>query len=405
MSTFLMPSLGADMEAGTLVEKLVVPGETLRRGDVIAAIETQKGVIEIEVFEDGVLGEWVVGLGETVPVGTPLAEITSASESEAETAVGASAEAEQNALAKSLVTQNSGQEGEAEEVSQSVPPPVIAPARAAGSAQELPTRVRATPAARRLAARWGLDLHSLASSPEETLYRADVEAWQSRPQPKGMPGMRAAIAAAMARSKREIPHFYLSHITDLTAAEAFVAQWNSDKSPQDRLLIGALYIKALALAVRRFPEFSGTFENGEFEPGETAHIGLAINLRGGGLVAPALFDPGAQSLEALMQSMRSLIFRVKSGRFQAKELTGGTITLSSLGERGVDQLFGVIQPPQVAIIGIGTPRLRPWVHQQAVVPRKVACLTLAADHRVSDGHRGALFLNAIDKHLQNPEKL
>jgi pyruvate dehydrogenase E2 component (dihydrolipoamide acetyltransferase) len=217
--------------------------------------------------------------------------------------------------------------------------------------------------------------------------------------------MRQAIAAAMARSKREIPHYYLSHLTDLTPLETFLAEVNAGRAPEDRLLPGALYLKAIALALRKYPEFNGHFADGRFTPSDHAHIGLAINLRGKGLVAPALFDVQGQDIGSLMAAMRDLIARVRAGRFKARELSDATITLTSLGDRGVDGLFGVIYPPQVAIIGIGTPSLRPWVDGETIAPRRIATLTLAADHRVSDGHRGALFLRAIDTQLQRPETL
>jgi pyruvate dehydrogenase E2 component (dihydrolipoamide acetyltransferase) len=411
MSQFLMPSLGSDMEAGILVEKLAAPGETVHRGDVIAAVETQKGVIEIEVFEDGILAEWLVPIGEKVPVGTPLAVVRAAGETSAETpglqnsgqpeAQALQAPAREEFPQDALQSQSAAPDGSASAVLQQA----YSRASPVDPGQKPSERLRATPAARRLAARLGLDLNSLARDPAQTLYRADVEARQEQPQAAGLSGMRAAIAAAMARSKREIPHYYLSHMIDLTAAQAFIIRQNTGRPPQDRLLVSAAYVKALALAVRKFPEFNGHFRDGGLQPSQTSHVGLAINLRGGGLVAPALFDPAAQSLDALMQSMRNLVARVRAGRFQARELTGATITLSSLGDRGVDQLYGVIYPPQVAIIGIGAPSLRPWVHQQAVVPRQIAGLTLAADHRASDGHRGALLLNAIDNLLQHPEEL
>lgn len=384
MSRFLMPSLGADMEAGTLVETLAAPGDAVRRGDIIAAVETQKGVIEIEVYEDGTLAEWLVSIGEKVPVGSPLAEISRPGEP---VPVPSGRQAEEQPQEDPAWT--------AADISPTFP-------RSAARGQP---RVLATPAARRLAARRGLDLSSLEHDPSRPICRSDVGVLLDRTEPAGPSDMRDAISAAMARSKREIPHYYLSHTADMTALEDFLASRNADRPPQERVLAAAAYVKAVALAVRKFPEFSGSFSNGSFQPAETAHVGLAVRLRGGGLVAPALFDPAAQSLDALMRAIRDLVARVRAGRFKASELTGATITLSSLGDRGVDRLYGVIYPPQVAIVGIGTPALRPWVHQEKVVLRRTACLTLSADHRASDGHRGALFLNEIGKALQNPEAL
>ncbi|HEY0918327.1 2-oxo acid dehydrogenase subunit E2, partial [Devosia sp.] len=218
-------------------------------------------------------------------------------------------------------------------------------------------------------------------------------------------GMRAAIAAAMARSKREIPHYYLAHTIDLTAAEAFVARYNERREPAGRLLLGALFLKAVSLAAKKYPEFSGHFEAGAFTPSAAVHAGVAINIRGTGLVAPAIHDSDQLSLDALMAAMRDLVARVRAGRFRASKLSDPTITVSSLGERGVETLYGVIYPPQVAIVGVGMPVLRPWAVDGMLGVRRVVSMTLAGDHRVSDGHRGALFLAAIDTLLQSAEAL
>ena len=417
MSAFLMPSLGADMEAGTLVEQLLSPGDNVKRGDVIAAIETQKGVIEIEVFEDGVLEDWLVDLGTKVPVGTPLAMIRSTSDSAAadpETPDTPEPEAPQPHDPKPApvpredpAPHDPAPQGPGPEVP--VPegpfPEIPVPEdRARTEAKPVRSRQRISPAARRLAAQTGVDPSRLGPGTGKPITRSDIAAL-ARDHTPAQSDMRAAIAAAMSRSKREIPHYYLSHTVDLTKADSFITAENATRAPGDRLLLGALYLKALARAVKKVPEMNGTFEEGEFHQSEAVHTGLAIALRSGGLVAPALFDADTQNLDELMTSMRDLIARVRAGRYRARELSEATITLSSLGDRGVDQLYGVIYPPQVAIVGIGTPALRPWVEGAKVVPRLTATLTLAADHRVSDGRRGALFLATIAKHLQTPERL
>jgi len=272
-------------------------------------------------------------------------------------------------------------------------------------------RVRITPAALRLAQSMGVDprgLGDIGTGPGGAFTLADIEAATpsiATPPANPMDGMRAAIAAAMTRSKAEIPHYYLAHSVDLSTAQAFVEQTNAERAPDERLLLGALYLKAVAKALRKYAEFNGYFSDGGFQPASAINPGMAITLRGGGLVAPAILDADSHTLDELMESMRDLAGRVRAGRFRATELSDATITVTSLGERGVDQLFGVIYPPQVAIVGIGTPRDHPFAVGDAVKTRLTTTLTLAADHRVSDGHRGALFLRAIDKHLQKPEKL
>lgn len=397
MEAFHMPSLGADMEAGTLVEWLKQPGDAVKRGDVIAVVDTQKGAIEIEVFNDGIVDSQLVDVGTTVPVGTPLAMIRG----EGEVAGGGEPPPTPVPPVR-----------EAEAAAPPAPPSAAEPAHVPEAVAAPGVRRSISPAARRLAESRGIDIASLSGTgPGGVIELADVaaalggapEAQKRAAEP--MSGMRGAIAAAMARSKREIPHYYLSNTIDLTRADAHVAGHNADRPPDERILVAALFVKAVALACGKYPEFSGHFEDGRFHPAEIVHVGVAINIRGGGLVAPAIHDTASLTIEALMAAMRDLVARVRAGRFRATELSDPTITVSSLGERGVDALFGVIYPPQVAIVGFGMPAERPWIENGTVAPRRIVTATLAADHRVSDGHRGALFLNEIDRLLQEPEKL
>ncbi|WP_298864073.1 dihydrolipoamide acetyltransferase family protein [uncultured Sulfitobacter sp.] len=383
MTQFVMPSLGADMEDAILVEQLIAVGKPVHRGDIIAAVETQKGVIEVEVFENGFLEKWLVPLGTRVPVGTPIAELRSDDASNLQ---------EEPDMPQRLVSDH-----------QRVQPRISHATPSLASNFPNKVRQRVTPAARRRAVQTGFDLATLGH--EEIITLDDLPQVQQAPDTTPLSGMRQAIAAAMSRSKREIPHYYLSNIIDLTAAEAFVADHNADLPPEKRLLVGALFIRAIARAIEKFPEFNGLFENDQFLPNPKPHIGMAINLRGGGLVAPALHDADTGSLDDLMGRLRDLVERVRQGRFRAREMSDPTITLTSLGDRGVTGITGVIFPPQVAIIGIGTPDWQPLVREGQIVARRAATVTLAADHRVSDGHRGAGFLLSIIRNLQKPETL
>ncbi|MES2896855.1 MAG: dihydrolipoamide acetyltransferase family protein [Pseudomonadota bacterium] len=395
MAEFLMPSLGADMEAGTLVEWLVKPGAVVKRGDIVAVVETQKGAIEIEVFEEGVVERFLVEPGATVPVGTPLAVIRGEAEPAGEEAAPSPVIAAEPAAPAPVAP---------EPVAPAARPP---PAPSAAT----PEHVRASPAARRLATERGVDLAKVSGTgPGGAIQLADIEslaapAPASRPPAFDFSQMRAAIAAAMSRSKREIPHYYLWETVELRAASAWVARANAEQPPDKRLLLAALFVKATAVAARAYPEFNGFFEEGAFRQSTAVHVGLAIALRGGGLAAPAIHDTADLDLDTLMERMRDLVGRVRAGRFRSSEVADPTITVSSLGERGVEALFGVIYPPQVAIVGFGKVVERPWVVDGAIGPRPVATVTLAADHRVSDGHRGALFLAEIGRLLQHPEAL
>ncbi len=397
MVDFLMPSLGADMEAGTLVEWLVKPGDRVKRGDVVAVVETQKGAIEIEIYQAGEIEQILIPLDTKVPVGTPLARLRG--EGEAKPIAPSVLTAPAPAIAKP-----------AEATPERVP---ISPTAVA--VPSITARVRASPAARKLAEIRGIDLAAVTGSgPAGAITSADVDRMAPKPvtppEKRRAPSldlnaMRTAIAAAMARSKREIPHYYLEHQVDVSACEKWLAENNAALPPESRILMGALTIKAVALAVRRFPAFNGFYRDNKFEPSGAIHVGVAISIRGGGLTAPALHDADQLSIDELMGGLRDLVQRARAGRIRSSEMVDPTITVSSLGERGVDALYGVIYPPQVAIIGFGKVAQRPWVVDGAIGPRSIVTTTMSGDHRVSDGHAGALFLAEIGKLLQEPGKL
>jgi pyruvate dehydrogenase E2 component (dihydrolipoamide acetyltransferase) len=169
--------------------------------------------------------------------------------------------------------------------------------------------------------------------------------------------------------------------------------------------MGALFVRATALAARAVPEMNGHVTDGAFRPAEAVHAGVVVALRGGGLIAPAIHDADRRDLDATMAAMRDLVARARTGRLRNSEMTEGTITVSSLGESGADALAGVIYPPQVALAGFGAPVRRPWVTGEEIRPREVVTVTLSADHRASDGRRGARFLAEIARRLQSPEEL
>jgi len=390
---FRMPSLGADMEAGTLVEWLIKPGDWVKRGDIVAVVETQKGAIEIETFQAGQVEQILVNLHSKVPVGTPLALIRTEGEGK---------------LSPPRVTPLPT----VPRAPISIPGPATPPPAPVGPAGT-PLGLRASPAARRLALENGVDLATIAGSgPAGAIIYADVERSAAAATAKRKRGawldldaMRTAIGAAMARSKREIPHYYLEHRVDVSPCQQWLTEKNARLPPNSRLLIAALWIKAVALAARRFPTFNGFYHDNKFEPAPAVHVGVAIAIRGGGLAAPALHDADRLSLSDLMNRMRDLVQRTRAGRIRGSEISDATITVSGLGERGVETLYGIIYPPQVAIVGFGKTENRPWVVDGTIGPRSVVNVTLSGDHRVSDGHAGALFLAEIGKLLQDPDKL
>ncbi|MGE5147733.1 MAG: dihydrolipoamide acetyltransferase family protein [Candidatus Eiseniibacteriota bacterium] len=409
MSDFVMPSLGADMERGTLVEWLVKPGQAVKRGDIVAVVETHKGAIDVEIFEDGVVAELCVPEGKEVPVGTVLAHVTSAGGAPA---AKASAPPPPPAPSKPAPAARAP----------TAPPPAPPPAPTITPAAPITgAHVKVTPAARRRAAELGLDIARIAGTGVDgSVTLADVALAATVPSAKTAPAappartkragfdpaeMRRAIAAAMSRSKREIPHYYLSETTELSRALAWLEAFNRDRAPDARLLPAALLLKAAALALREVPRLNGFWEGDAFRPGPGIHVGWAIALRGGGLVAPAIHDADRLPLPDLMDGLRDLVQRARAGGLRGSELTDPTVTVTSLGERGAETVMGIIYPPQVAIVGFGRIVTRPWVVDGRVEPRPVVSLSLAADHRASDGHLGGQLLAAIDRLLQEPETL
>jgi pyruvate dehydrogenase E2 component (dihydrolipoamide acetyltransferase) len=398
MIDFEMPSLGADMDAGTLVEWYKHPGDPLKRGDIIALVETQKGAIEIEVFNDGTLDEIKVEPGQKVPVGTVLATI--AAPGKTVPPKGPSAEPTRKTVpppAHPVAARLMPPEGEA-------PPRTVAP-----PLEVLKGRPKVTPAARRRAAEAGFDIGAIAPGADGVIGLRELAAGAAKPAAR-RPGldlgeMRKAIAAAMSRSHRDIPHYWVSQTIDVTPLFAWLEAENARRPVASRLLYAAPLAKAVALALKETPELNGHYAGDVCVPSESVHLGIATALRGGGLVAPALHDVDALTLDALMGALADLVPRARAGRLRSSELTDATATFSNLGEGTSENLMPLIYPPQVAIVGCGAVTLRPWVVDGAVVARRVLTVTVAGDHRVSDGRRASQFLSQLDQLLQKPEAL
>lgn len=379
MAEFRMPSLGSDMESGTLLEWRVKPGDRVRRRDVIAVVETEKAAIEIEVYEDGIVERLLVQPGQKVPVGTVMAIIR--------TEAGA------------------GAPGPDAPEPTSLPTPGIQPST-------VTRRVKASPYARRLAAERGVDLDTVkGTAPGGAVRAADIQraapppAVGEKPADGPQAAMRRAIAAAMTRSKREIPHAYFQTRVDMRRTLDWLAAENLRRSIQDRVLPVVPLIRAVSLALGEVPELNGFWVEGRHRIAEAIHIGFVINLRQGGLIAPALLNTEQKGVAELMADLRDLITRARSGGLRSSEMTEATITITNLGERGVETVFGIIYPPQVALVGFGRITEQPWCENGMLGIRPILTATLSADHRAVDGHRGALFLDALNRRLQEPSTL
>lgn len=368
MIEFQMPSLGADMKAGILREWFKHPGDTVKRGDIIADVETQKGIIAIEVFDDGVVEKLLIKENEKVPVGTVMALITPLAGNEI----------------KSLVDKK-----EPRVESKSI-------------------RMRVSPLAKKLAEENRINLSGIIGSGEQgAITRADVERTITRATEKqdgATENIRMAIAAAMSRSNREIPHYYLETKVDMRSALEWLKEKNKTLPVSQRILPVVLIIKAVAGALEKFPDLNATWENG-LSRKESINIGVAISLREGGIVIPAIMNADKKDIPDLMSSLVDIIERARSRKLRSSELSESTITLTNLGDDGVQTVFGLIYPPQVALIGVGRIAEEPWAESGMLDVRPVAHITLSADHRATDGHFGARFLQAIQQLLLNPDKL
>src|SRR6201993_3622945 len=408
MIEFKMPALGSDMDEGTLNEWLVKPGDKITRGQIVAVVETTKAAVEIECWQEGTVGELLVPVGETVQVGTALATLL---------APGERAEKRPRTAAKPRRA--------------TAAEPAAAPAGAPAAAVTPPSapgrRRWVSPAARRLAQSLHVDVEAVSGTgPQGSVTISDVEhappslehaaAMEAAAQKKTKPAakataadraaqMRKSIAAAMSRSKREIPHYYLADEIILENSLTWLTTRNAQRSIDERVLPAVLLLKAVGIAAQRFGEFNGFWRDDGFQPATGVHVGVGISLRGGGLVAPAIHDVPDKKLDELMEDLTDLVARARSFSLRSSEMSDPTITVTNLADRGIDTVFGVISPSQVALVGFGRPAQRVCVIDQGIRVVTAVQSTLAADHRASDGHRGALFLTAINELLQQPDLL
>lgn len=450
-----MPQMGADMTEGTLVRWLKHAGDEVKRGDIIAEIETDKATVELEAYDEGVFAQALVDEGETVPVGEVIAMLGAPGEDvsaeharkpAAETPArrhideddSAASTQTAQAAAATAVEPNTRDEASAEKAP---PPPAevaAADGRGTAPATDAGGRVRVSPVARKIASEAGLDLAALrGSGPDGRILRRDVEealrgkttqaagepvratppatrpaaaapmaitaaAGGSRTEP--LSRMRQAIARRMLASKQQQPHYYLTLDIDMTAALDFRKQVNAAASETQRVSINDLVVKACALALERHPKFNAAFGEDGLVYHDDVNICIGIALEEG-LIAPAIPDCQAKGLGRIAADAKDIIERAKSGKLTAEEYSAGTFTITNLGAFGVETLIGIINPPQAAILGVGSVMPKAVVVENEVVVRQVMKVALSADHRVSDGAEGARFIKEIQGLLESPVSL
>lgn len=470
-----MPSLGADMDEGTLLEWLVRPGDTVHRGDIVAVVDTTKSAVEVECFDDGVVEQLVVDPGTVVPVGGVLARLHPLDDHTAEPEVPRPAptspipapapaparrtseraqaqtpapglDAHPPVVASPLVRRHAEELGvdlgvvagsggggrvtrhDVDVVAHGIPPGARARMQAVPAPQPpAPTtrpvaataRARVSPLARRLGAEAGLDLDTVTGTGPGGSVRADdvraaVQAAGAATPTTPAPtvashppdhDLRAATAALMSRSKREIPHYYLSTTVDLYRTATWIHARNRELEVGESLVPSAALLCAAARAAAQVPELNGHWVDGALHTATDVDLGLVLSLRGGGLLVPVIKGADALSIGEVMSRMRDLTHKARRGRLRGSELQPPSITVTNLGERGVESVHGVIYPPQVALVGFGAVSDRPWAVDGLLGIRPLVTVTLAADHRATDAATGSRLLRAIDTILQTPEEL
>jgi len=435
-----MPQMGADMTEGTLIKWVKQVGDHVERGDILAEVETDKATVELEAFEAGDLLKQLVGEGEVVPVGEVIGLLGDASE--------AVPDIERKPPAETPARRTVERPAE-EPTSGGSPQPQTAASKASTAVAEPAAgddgRVRISPVARRMASEAGIDVRGLSGSgPDGRILRRDVEgaiatrdaapsaqsgapAAPAAPPAAGRaqavsaaaapvssaPGrdgelaplskIRQAIARRMTQSKQAQPHYYLTLDIDMTAAMAFREQLNAAVGEGARVSINDLVVKACALALQKHPKFNAAYTDAGLKYHDRINIDIGIALDEG-LLAPAILDCDSKSLGRIASDARDLIARAKANRLRAEELEG-TFTITNLGAYGVETLIGIINPPQAAILGVGSVMPQAVVRDGQIVARDVMKVALSADHRVSDGAEGARFIKEIQALLENPVSL
>ena len=414
ISEVTMPSMGADMTEGTIVKWLKAEGDQVGRGDKLAEVETDKTVVEMEAYAEGLLRKIVVSEGSLVQVGAVIAFIGEADDDIPE--VAAAAPAAEAAPEAPAATPAPAPTPAPEPVQQAAPAPVAVPASQGG-------RIKASPIARKIAEEKGVDIAAITGTgPGGRITKSDVENFTPSPgfavsggrSPVVLDGsdtplssMRQAIARVTVRSKTEAPHYYVTHEIDMSAAMTFRRQLNEALAEEgDRVSVNDLILMALTKALIKYPKWNSFFDGDKLIGHPSINLGVAIALDEG-LIVPAVIDIQNMSLVEISRAVRDLGKRARGdgGNLTQAELTQGTFGTSNLGMFGTDTFSAIIVPPNAGIVAVGTVKEKPVVHDGKVVVASMMNATISADHRVGDGAEAAVFLGEFQKNLENPARL
>jgi len=360
-----MPSLGADMDEGKIVEWKIKTGDVIKKNQIIGSVETTKSVIDIESFREGIVKEILLKVGDVVQVGKPIAVLD---------IIGDEVLDQVDTLKSRLVI-----------------------------------RTKISPIAKKIAEENHIDLASVkATGVDGEITLKDIEesiSIKSVERPIGR-NLRQAIGQFMSRSKKEIPHYYLKKRLHLDQLVEWIDEKNKNLIPDERLLLPVVLMKAVIISLKKFPELNGFYKDNKFALSKNVNLGIAISVKPDGVMAPAILDADKLNMSELNIAVKNLAIRTREGGLVGRELSEGSITITNLGDMGCDEVFGIIFPPQVSIIGFGSMRKEPVVDRQGIVRAGfVVDMTLSADHRVSDGLLAARFLNEMQKKLNDPSTL
>jgi pyruvate dehydrogenase E2 component (dihydrolipoamide acetyltransferase) len=410
-----MPSLSPTMTEGKIVRWMKKAGDKVSSGDIIAEVETDKSNLEIEAYDDGTLARIVVEAGQMAKVGSPIAYL--AGKGGAKAAPSAPAPAAPKAAAPAAAPQGGGQ--------------VVPLRREEAPASSGGGRLRASPLAKKMARERGLNLAQVrGSGPHGRVVKRDIEqalasgaaapaaapaargaapaaraatTFGARPEPKSVPvsSMRRVIAQRMAEVKPGVPHFYLTVDVEMDAAMKIREE---AKALESKVSVNDIIVKAAAVALKRFPKVNVSMQGDTILQFGTADVGIAVAIEDG-LITPVIKDADLKGLAAISAESRELAERARKKALKPDEYTGGSITVSNLGMFGIDQFVAVINPPQAAILAVGTVADKVVVRDGQMVVRKILTVTMSCDHRVIDGATGAEYLREFKALLEHPMRL
>jgi pyruvate dehydrogenase E2 component (dihydrolipoamide acetyltransferase) len=412
-NTVTMPKLGFDMAEGTLVRWVIQEGETVAKGAVLAEIETDKATVEVESTYDGVMARHLVQTGDIVPVNTPIAIIAEPGEK----VVGEVPTVPQTARAE-----------KADEVEAQLRSPGAVTALVVDGGA-LPGGVKASPLARRIAQDAGIDLRALrGTGPDGRIIKKDVQSYLSTapapviagaPAPVMAPSavvpaptdqvvplnrLRAAIGRRMVEAKQQAPHFYVTHEYDMAAVMALRQQINDIFPESEKLSVNDFILKAAALTLRQFPNLNASLQGNQVVRHGQVNIGVAVAVEGG-LLTVVCRNTDQKPLRQIAAEVRAMVGRAREGKVRPDDIAGSTFSVSNLGMYDVEHFIAIINPPEAAILAIGSAREVPVVKDGMIQPGLRMKATLSVDHRVSDGVEAARYLQALANYLEMPLRL